>query len=134
VFELGFALAREYGLAVRASERAAQQRLRADGLPALDHPLLDSFSLDVDGKSAHYAELLRTLPPGVTQWAVHPAFADDEAKRVDPDGWRVRHSDYEFLVSAAAREIAARENIVLTDYRRMQQLWREPPVGAPDKR
>jgi predicted glycoside hydrolase/deacetylase ChbG (UPF0249 family) len=134
VFELGIALAHEYGLALRASERAAQERLRADGLPALDHPLLDSFSLDVEGKLARYAELLRTLPPGVTQWAVHPAFADDEAKRVDPDGWRVRHSDYEFLVSAEAREIAARENIVLTDYRRMQQLWREPPVGAPDRR
>ena len=124
VFELGIALAHEYGLALRASERAAQERLRADGLPALDHPLLDSFSLDIDGKSARYAELLRTLPPGVTQWAVHPAFADDEAKRVDPDGWRVRNSDYEFLVSAAAQEIAAQENVVLADYRRMQEQWR----------
>ena len=124
VFELGIALAHEYGLALRASERAAQQRLKADGLPALDHPLLDSFSLDIDGKSARYAELLRTLPPGVTQWAVHPAFADDEAKRVDPDGWRVRNSDYEFLVSAEAQKIAAEENVVLTDYRRMQELWR----------
>jgi predicted glycoside hydrolase/deacetylase ChbG (UPF0249 family) len=130
VFELGVALAHEYGLAVRASDRAAQQRLKTDGLPALDHPLLDSFSLDVDAKGARYAELLRTLPPGVTQWAVHPAFADDEAKRVDPDGWRVRNSDYEFLVSAEAQEIAARENVVLRDYRRMQQLWREPRGGG----
>ena len=130
VFELGVALAREYGLAVRASDRAAQQRLRADGLPSVDHPLLDSFSLDVDGKSARYAELLRTLPPGVTQWAVHPAFADEEAKRVDPEGWRVRHSDYEFLVSAEAHELAAHENVVLADYRRFQQLWREPRGGG----
>jgi predicted glycoside hydrolase/deacetylase ChbG (UPF0249 family) len=100
VFELGVALAHEYD------------------------PLLDSFSLDVDGKSARYAELLRTLPPGVTQWAVHPALADDEAKRVDPDGWRIRNSDYEFLVSAEAHEIAAQENVVLADYRRMQEVWR----------
>jgi predicted glycoside hydrolase/deacetylase ChbG (UPF0249 family) len=125
VFELGVALAHEYGLAVRASDRAAQQRLKEAGLPANDHPLLDSFSLDLDAKSTRYAEMLRALPPGLTQWAVHPALADDEAKAVDPDGWRVRHSDYEFFVSAQAREIAAQESIVLMDYLPVQQLWRE---------
>jgi chitin disaccharide deacetylase len=124
VFELGVALAHEYGLAVRASDRAAQQRLKNEGLPANDHPLLDSFSLDLDAKSTRYAEMLRALPPGLTQWAVHPAIADDEAKAVDPDGWRVRHSDYEFFVSAQAHEIAAQESIVLMDYLPVQQLWR----------
>jgi chitin disaccharide deacetylase len=124
VFELGVALAREHGLALRASDRPAQQRLKADGLPALDHPLLDSFSLDVDGKAARYAEMLRALPPGLTQWAVHPAIADDEARRLDPEGWRVRSSDHAFLVSAEARAIAAEENIVLADHRAMQQSWR----------
>ena len=124
VFELGVALAHEYGLALRASDRAAQQRLKKDGLPANDHPLLDSFSLDLDGKSARYAEMLRALPPGLTQWAVHPALADDEAKAVDPDGWRVRHSDYEFLISAEAHEVAVQENVVLMDYTPVQQLWR----------
>jgi chitin disaccharide deacetylase len=124
VFELGVALAHEYGLAVRASDRAAQQRLKNEGLPANDHPLLDSFSLDLDAKSTRYAEMLRALPPGLTQWAVHPALADDEAKAVDPDGWRVRHSDYEFFVSAQAHEIAAQESIVLMDYLPVQQLWR----------
>jgi predicted glycoside hydrolase/deacetylase ChbG (UPF0249 family) len=124
VFELGVALAHEYGLALRASDRAAQQRLKKDGLPANDHPLLDSFSLDLDGKSARYAEMLRALPPGLTQWAVHPALADDEAKAVDPDGWRVRHSDYEFFVSAEAHEVAVQENVVLMDYIPVQQLWR----------
>jgi predicted glycoside hydrolase/deacetylase ChbG (UPF0249 family) len=130
VFELGVALAHEYGLAVRASDRAAQQRLKTEGLPAIDHPLLDSFSLDVDGKSARYAEMLRALPAGLTQWAVHPMLADDEAKGIDPDGWRVRHSDYEFLVSAEAREIAAQENIVLMDYLPVQQRWRGSRGGS----
>jgi predicted glycoside hydrolase/deacetylase ChbG (UPF0249 family) len=124
VFELGVALAQEYGLAVRASDRAAQRRLKTGGLPVNDHPLVDSFSLDLDAKSARYAEMLRALPPGLTQWAVHPALADDEAKAVDPDGWRVRHSDYEFFVSVEAREIAVQENIVLMDYIPVQRLWR----------
>jgi predicted glycoside hydrolase/deacetylase ChbG (UPF0249 family) len=124
VFELGVALAREYGLALRASERGTQQRLKSDGLPAIDHPLLDSFSLEIDGKSTRYAELLRTLPPGLSQWAVHPALADDEAKGIDPGGWRVRRTDYEFLLSRQAYEIIAREDIVLLDYAGLQQVWR----------
>ena len=50
--------------------------------------------------------------------------ADDEAKGIDPDAWRVRQSDYEFLVSAEAHEIAAQENIVLMDYIPVQRLRR----------
>jgi predicted glycoside hydrolase/deacetylase ChbG (UPF0249 family) len=123
VFELGIALAREYGLALRASDRDAQQRLKASGLPANDHPLLDSFSLETDGKPTRYAQLLRTLPPGLSQWAVHPALADDEARALDPDGWRVRQSDYEFLLSGQAHEIIARENIALLDYLRLREAW-----------
>jgi chitin disaccharide deacetylase len=124
VLELGVALARDYGLALRASDRGAQQRLRARGLPATDHPLLDSFSLELDGKSTRYAELLRTLPAGLSQWAVHPALADDEARALDPDGWRVRRTDHEFLLSREAHEIIAREDIVLLDYLRLQEVWR----------
>lgn len=121
VFELGVALAHEYGLAVRAANREAQQRLRARGLPASDHPLLDSFTLALDGKPARYAALLRELPPGLNQWAVHPATADGAT---DPGGWRVRHSDLEFLLSREARELIAHEEIVLLDFVRLQELWR----------
>ena len=124
VLELSVALAHEYGLALRAADRSVQRRLKADGLPAADHPLLDSFSLEIDDKSTRYMEMLRTLPSGLSQWAVHPALADDEAKDLDPGGWRVRHSDYEFLVSRQAHEIIAQENIVLMDYLRLQQVWR----------
>jgi chitin disaccharide deacetylase len=124
VFELGVALARDYGLALRAFDRDAQQRLRTRGLPATDHPVLDSFSLELDGKSTRYAQLLRALPPGLSQWAVHPALADDEAKALDPGGWRVRQTDREFLLSRQAHEIIAREGIELLDYVRLQEIWR----------
>ena len=86
--------------------------------------MVDSFSLDLDGKIARYAEMLRTLPRGLSQWAVHPAVADEEAKDIDPGGWRVRGSDYEFLVSRQALEIIAQEKIVLMDYLRLQEGWR----------
>jgi predicted glycoside hydrolase/deacetylase ChbG (UPF0249 family) len=90
------------------------------GVPVVDNDFVDSFSLGLDGKAARYAELLRALPPGLSEWAVHPALADDEAKTIDP-GWRVRHTDYEFLVSPEARRLVAEQQITLIDYRPIQR-------------
>jgi len=36
--------------------------VRRRGLPVVDHDFVDSFALDLDGKLARYAELLRTEP------------------------------------------------------------------------
>lgn len=130
IYELAVALASEHGLAVRASEAKVQQRMKARGLPTNDHPLLDSFGLDVEGKSARYAQLLRDLPRGLSQWAVHPTLADDESQAIDPGGWRIRASDYEFLVSREAREILAEEEITLLDYTSLQEIWRRM-LGSP---
>jgi chitin disaccharide deacetylase len=124
VFELGMDLALEYGLALRAFDREAQQRLKGRGLPAVEHPVLDSFDLETDGKSESFAQLLRELPAGLSQWAVHPALPNEESNAVDPEGWRVRGADYEFLTSALAREVLAEEAVTLLDYRRLQDVWR----------
>ncbi|MEN3268847.1 hypothetical protein [Pseudonocardia sp.] len=70
---------------------------------------MDSFSLDIDGKSIRYAELLRALPAGLSEWAVHPGLGNEESQAIDPDGWHVSHTDYEFLTSPAARELVRQE-------------------------
>jgi predicted glycoside hydrolase/deacetylase ChbG (UPF0249 family) len=95
VFSLTMALAGEYGLALRVWLDPARARSRRKGLPVVDHAFLDSFSLDVEGKAGRYAELLRTLPPGLSEWAVHPALDDEESRALDP-GWRVRRTDHSF--------------------------------------
>jgi hypothetical protein len=46
------------------------------------------------GKADRYLALLRALPPGISEWAVHPATGDAQARAADPAGWRVRGSDY----------------------------------------
>jgi hypothetical protein len=117
VLDLTVSLAGEYGLAVRV------WGLRRRGLPVTDHGFLDSFRLGVDGKPARYAELLRALPAGLSEWAVHPGLGDAESRAVDPAGWRVRRTDYEFLTSPEARELVRQEGIVMTDYRTVQQVW-----------
>lgn len=125
IFELVVGLAAEYGLGVRTVARRKQMELKRDGLPANDHPLLDSFSLDLDGKAARYASLLRDLPTGLSEWAVHPSLGDTASRSIDPDGWRVRRSDYEFLVSRGGHaKIVEEAGVTLLDYRPLQAVWR----------
>jgi hypothetical protein len=72
---------------------------------------LDSFRLDIDGESAAYAGLLRDLPVGLREWSVHSGLGNEQAQAIDP-GWRVRRTDYEFLISPQARELLQQEGIV----------------------
>lgn len=126
ILDLTLALAGEYGLAVRVWLEPGRQKLRRRGLPVVDHEFLDSFRLDVDGKPARYAELLRDLPAGLSEWAVHPALGNEESQAIDP-GWRVRRSDYEFLTSPQAHELLRQEQITVIDYRTIQPVWKSRP-------
>ncbi len=127
VFEMTLGLAKEYGLALRVASQPFIDRVQRRGLPTADHELLDSFGVGIEDKSARYVEMLRGLPAGLTEWAVHPSLGDAEARAIDPDGWRVRRTDFEFLVSPQAREIVRREGITLIDYEPLQAVWRGRP-------
>ena len=122
-FDMTLELAKEYGLALRVDSQPFIDRVRRRGLPTADHGLLDSFGLNLEGKSARYAELLRGLSVGLTAWAVHPSLGGAESRAIDPDGWRVRRTDFDFLVSPQAREIVQQEGITLISYEPMQAVW-----------
>ncbi|MEY9845540.1 polysaccharide deacetylase family protein [Streptacidiphilus sp. MAP5-3] len=124
IFDLTLALAGEYGLAVRTWLKLGRDVVRRRGLVAVDNDFLDSFSLDSAGKAAQYARLLRDLPSGLNEWAVHPSLADEVSRAVD-DGWLVRRTDYEFLTSPQAREVLRQEGIVVIDYKLIQRVWTE---------
>jgi chitin disaccharide deacetylase len=124
ILDLTLGLAKEYGLAVRVGDGVGIKKVQGQGLPTDDYELLDSFSVDVPTKSARYAQMLRELPAGLTEWAVHPGLNSAEAKNID-DGWPVRHSDFEFLMSDEAREIIEQEGIILLSYKPIQEAWLE---------
>jgi chitin disaccharide deacetylase len=67
-------------------------------------------------------EKLRGLPAGLSEWAMHPGFGDDESQAIDP-GWRVRQTDHEFLTSPEARELVEQEGIIVIDYSTLQRAW-----------
>ncbi|MFI7423239.1 polysaccharide deacetylase family protein [Nonomuraea sp. NPDC049684] len=129
ILDLTLALAAEHGLAVRVWLQPKRQEIRAQGMPVIDHPFLDSFSLPTDHKGAQYSRLLRDLPAGLSEWAVHPSVGTRQTRTID-SGWLVRQTDYEFLTSAAARDLLRQENITVIDYRVIQQAWPQPSRSA----
>jgi chitin disaccharide deacetylase len=129
IFDLAMALAEEYGLAARVWLEDGRRKAREQGKPVVDNAFLDSYSVGVDDKAATYARMLRDLPPGLNEWAVHPGHATEQWQSIDPAGWRARQSDHAFLTSREAREILDREGITVVDYRPLQQAWIASPAA-----
>jgi predicted glycoside hydrolase/deacetylase ChbG (UPF0249 family) len=121
--DLAMALAEEYGLALRVWLDDGRRKVREQGKPAIDNPFVDSYSITLDDKAAAYERMLQNLPPGLNEWAVHPAQATGGWQRIEPPGWRVRQTDYAFLTSPRAHEIIDHEGITVIDYRPLQQAW-----------
>ena len=122
IFDLTLGLAREYGLALRVSGRGAIERLRGQGLPTDDHDLMDSFRVPTVDKASHYARMLRELPEGLSEWAVHPGLGNAWARAIDA-GWPVREADHTFFVSREAHDVLRAEGIIVLDYRALRAVW-----------
>lgn len=126
ILDLSMALAKEYGLAARVWLDDGRRKARKQGKPVVDNAFLDSYSIGVsDNAATTYARMLRELPPGLNEWAVHPAHATEQWQTIEPIGWQVRHNDHAFLTSPQAREILAQEGITVIDYGPLQQAWND---------
>ena len=125
VSEVMLGLAREYGLALRMVVRSQIARVQQPGLPTNDSGFLDSYQLDLATKQAHLVELLRRLPPGLSDWAIHPGFNFPELLAIESEGHHMRQSDYDFLISQQAKDVIREEGIILLDYRALQDVWRD---------
>ena len=123
IFEMTVGLAREYGLALRVSGPSFVEKLQRQGYPTNDHALVDSYRLQIANKSARYAQMLRELPVGLSEWAVHPGLGNEELQALMPS-WQVRQTDFDFFMSPEARTIVEEEGIIILDYRALQTLWR----------
>lgn len=122
IFDLGLALAEEYRLAARVWLERGRRLARQQRLPVVDHDFLDSSSLDLETKASRYLQLLRALPAGLSEWAVHPGLGDAASRDID-DGWQVRRTDLDFMTSSEALEAVRREGIVIIDYGVVRQAW-----------
>lgn len=100
IFDLTLALAEEYRIGIRAWTDHGQRTLRGLGRLTQDQPFLDSFAVPVERKAQHLLRLIRALPEGLSEWAMHPA----EPSPTDA-GSDVRATDREALLTLRCRGI-----------------------------
>jgi predicted glycoside hydrolase/deacetylase ChbG (UPF0249 family) len=124
IVDLMIRLAKEYGLALRVMGRASIEKVLSQGLPCNDYDFLDSYLLDPVNKSSRFAQMLRGLPTGLSEWAVHPGLEDNELLAIEPNGKHERQADFDFLISQEAKDIVREEGIILLDYRDLQAVWK----------
>lgn len=122
IFDLTLGLAREYGLALRVFDPPLSEQIQRQGLPSVDHEVVDSTDLPTAGKTRRFVQMLRELPEGLSEWAVHPGLGTAEARAIDV-WWAKRAADLRFLVSPEARQTIAVEGIILLDYGALQAVW-----------
>lgn len=121
-------LAREYGLALRVMGLAIIEDLQRQGLPTIDYDFLDSYGIDPAAKPARFTRLLRELPAGLSEWAIHPGFDNLELRAIEGAGASYRQADFDFWTSGQAADIINSEGIILLDYRVLQSAWVEKLV------
>jgi len=110
---------------VRVFDPSTGEAWRDQGLPTNEHHVVDTFKLDIVGKSAWFAKALRALPTGLSEWAAHPALDTPEIRAYEPESWQAHPTDLDFLISQEARLIIEQEGIVLLDYKPLQKVWQE---------
>ncbi len=122
IFRLSIRLAREYGLALRVHEPQFIQMIKRMALPVIDHTDLDSYDIPTAGKAERYLQMLDKLPPGLSEWAIHPARGTAELRTINPT-WRVRQADYSFFNSEDCREAIKAAGITIISYKLLQPYW-----------
>ena len=67
--------------------------------------------------------MLRELPEGLSEWAVHPGIADEELVAINGDGAAVRQADLDCMVSQSLRDLVRQEGITILGYNALQNTW-----------
>lgn len=94
----------------------------------LDHTITINPGIAPEKWNEFYKTALKNLSPGVTEFVIHLAFADDEMKAAtrERDTWGAawRQRDFDFFASPEFRQLLREQNIQLI-------TWRELARAAP---
>ena len=89
----------------------------------LDHTVTISPSVPPERWNDFYKTALRDIQPGVTEFVIHVAFADDEMKAAtrERDTWGAawRQRDFDFFTSQEFRGLLQEQNIRLVTWRQL---------------
>jgi predicted glycoside hydrolase/deacetylase ChbG (UPF0249 family) len=95
---------------------------------ALDHLVTIEPEVPPEKWNGFYINALKNLQPGVTEFVIHLAFADDEMKAAtrERDTWGAawRQRDFDFFTSTEFRQLLQDQNIKLVTWRELARLTR----------
>jgi hypothetical protein len=128
LFEVVLRLAHDYKLPVFLARDwfADRPYLESSLTPAdsvLDHTVTIPPEVAPEKWAEFYENALKNLQPGVTEFVIHLAFADDEMKAAtrERDTWGAawRQRDFDFFTSSAFRQLLQEQNIKLITWREL---------------
>ena len=92
----------------------------------IDHTVTIEPGVSPDKWGDFYKGALRNLQPGVTEFVIHLAFADDEMKAAtrERDSWGAawRQRDFDFFTSQEFRQLLKQQNIKLITWRELARV------------
>jgi hypothetical protein len=95
----------------------------AAGDIVIDHTVTIDPSVPPEKWAEFYKAAIKNLQPGVTEFVVHVAFADEEMRAAtrERDTWGAawRQRDFDFFTSAGFRELLRKEKIQLVTWREL---------------
>lgn len=95
----------------------------------IDHTVTIEPSVPPAKWAEFYTSALKNLQPGVTEFVIHLAFADDEMKATtrERDTWGAawRQRDFDFFTSPAFRQLLADQNIKLVTWRELARAAKQ---------
>ena len=89
----------------------------------LDHTVTIEPEVPPEKWAEFYVDALRNLQPGVTEFVIHPGYADEELRAATREratwgaAWRQR--DFDFFTSDQFKQILAQQNIKLITWREL---------------
>jgi predicted glycoside hydrolase/deacetylase ChbG (UPF0249 family) len=130
LFELFVRIARENKLPIRVSKDMFSgvaflpSIMRADDV-MLDHIVSIEPSVTSDGWGKYYADAVKNMQPGVTEFVVHIAHDDAEMKAIafDHPNWGAawRERDFQYLTSNEFRKVLTENNVKLITWRQLRK-------------
>ena len=91
------------------------QRVWDAGLPVLDDMHAGSYNWKTEDKLEHFAEAIRQLKPGLTEFVVHPTKPDPVIDYIT-DNRFLLYGDYYALTDPRLLDIIRKEGVILTSW------------------
>jgi chitin disaccharide deacetylase len=92
----------------------------------IDHTVTMNPGVPAEKWASFYRDALKNLQPGVTEFVIHLAFADDEMKAAtrERDTWGAawRQRDFDFFTSQEFRQLLKEQNIRLITWRELARV------------